>query len=131
MDIYNIIKFIHMTCALLSISGFILRGYWMLNNSPLLQTKPVKVLPHIVDTVLLLSAVSLLFILGFGLLKQDWMFHKVALLFVYIVLGMIALGNKYSRPRKISAFIGAIVVFCYIAGIAFTKTALSWLYFIS
>lgn len=120
-----------MTCALLSISGFILRGYWMLNNSPLLQTKPVKVLPHIVDTVLLLSAVSLLFILGFGLLKQDWMFHKVALLFVYIVLGMIALGNKYSRPRKISAFIGAIVVFCYIAGIAFTKTALSWLYFIS
>ncbi|MDG2091276.1 MAG: SirB2 family protein [Gammaproteobacteria bacterium] len=130
MDTYLILKSIHMSSALLSISGFILRGYWMLNDSPLLQSKPVKILPHIVDTVLLLSAIGLLFNLGFGLLKQGWMFHKVALLLVYIVFGMIALGSKYSRSRKISAFVGAILVFCYIAGIAFTKTALSWLLFI-
>ncbi|MBN4075484.1 MAG: hypothetical protein COA71_08675 [SAR86 cluster bacterium] len=130
MDSYFVFKTIHMTFALLSISGFLLRGYWMLQESPLLQLKPVKILPHIIDTVLLLSAVALLFVLGFGLLNQGWLVHKIALLVVYIVLGMIALGNKYSRQKKITAFIGAVLVFFYIAGIAVTKTALSWLFFI-
>ncbi len=130
MDSYLIFKTIHMTCALLSISGFLLRGYWMVQESPLLQLKPVKILPHIVDTLLLLSAIAMLFILGFGLLYQGWLLHKVGLLLVYIVLGMIALGNKYSRSKRIAAFIGAAVVFFYIAGIAMTKTALSWLVFV-
>jgi len=130
MDSYLILKTIHMTSALLSISGFLLRGYWMFQESPLLKLKPVKILPHIIDTILLVSAIALLSILGFGLLKQGWMVHKIALLFVYIVLGMIALGDKYSKAKKISAFIGAVLVFFYIAGIAFTKTALSWLFFV-
>lgn len=130
MDSYLILKTIHMSCALLSISGFLLRAYWKLKGSPLLQIKPVKILPHIVDTILLLSALGLLFILGFGLLKQGWMVHKIALLLVYIVLGMITLGDKYSKERRLAAFVGAVLVFFYIAGIAFTKTALSWLLFI-
>lgn len=130
MDSYFIFKTIHMSCALLSISGFLLRGYWMLQESPLLQLKPVKILPHIIDTLLLLSAIALLFVLGFGLLNQGWLVHKIGLLLVYIVLGMIALGEKYSRPKKITAFIGATLVFFYIAGIAVTKTALSWLFYI-
>ena len=119
-----------MTCALLSISGFLLRGYWMLQESPLLQSKPVKILPHIVDTLLLLSALAMLFILGFGLLYQGWLLHKIGLLIVYIVLGVIALGNKYSRSKRIAAFIAAVLVFFYIVGIAITKTALSWLVFV-
>ncbi|MGA1741642.1 MAG: SirB2 family protein [Pseudohongiellaceae bacterium] len=130
MDSYFIFKTIHMSCALLSITGFLLRGYWMLQESPLLQLKPVKILPHIIDTLLLLSAFALLFVLGFGLLKQGWLVHKIGLLLVYIVLGMIALGDKYSRPKKIAAFVSAVLVFFYIVGIAVTKTALSWLFYI-
>ena len=130
MDSYFIFKTIHMSCALLSIAVFLLRGYWMLQESPLLQLKPVKILPHIIDTLLLLSVFALLFVLGFGLLKQGWLVHKTGLLLVYIVLGMIALGDKYSRPKKIAAFVSAVLVFFYIVGIAVTKTALSWLFYI-
>ena len=130
MDSYFILKTIHMSCAVLSISGFLLRGYWMIQESPRLNLKPVKILPHIVDTLLLLSAIGMLYILGFGLLYQGWLLHKVGLLIVYIVLGMIALGNKYSRSKKIAAFVSAVLVFFYIAGIAITKTALSWLVFV-
>jgi uncharacterized membrane protein SirB2 len=130
MDSYFIFKTIHMTCALLSISGFLLRGYWMYQESPLLQIKPVKILPHIIDTGLLLSAVAMLFILGFGMLSQGWLLHKVGLLIVYIVLGVIALGDKYSRSKRITAFFAAVAVFFYIVGIAISKTALSWLIFI-
>lgn len=130
MDSYLIFKTIHMTCALLSISGFVLRGYWIYQKSPLIHLKPVKILPHIIDTVLLLSAIAMLFILGFGLLYQGWLLHKVGLLIVYIVLGMIALGDKYSRSKRLAAFVGAVTVFFYIVGIAITKTALSWLVFV-
>ena len=130
MDSYFIFKTINMTCALLSISGFVLRGYWMYQKSPLIHLKPVKILPHIIDTVLLLSAIAMLFILGFGLLYQGWLLHKVGLLIVYIVLGMIALGDKYSRSKRLAAFVGAVTVFFYIVGIAITKTALSWLVFV-
>lgn len=102
----------------------------MYQKSPLIHLKPVKILPHIIDTVLLLSAIAMLFILGFGLLYQGWLLHKVGLLIVYIVLGMIALGDKYSRSKRLAAFVGAVTVFFYIVGIAITKTALSWLVFV-
>ena len=130
MDSYLLLKNIHMSCALLSISGFLLRGYWMFTGSRLSHIKPVKILPHVVDTVLLLSALGLLYILGFGLLSQNWLVHKITLLLVYIVLGMIALGDKYPLKKKAAAFASAVVVFVYIVGIAITKTALSWLFYI-
>ena len=50
------LKLTHVTCAFLSIAGFALRGYWMATDNPLLQRRPAKVLPHLLDTVLLGSA---------------------------------------------------------------------------
>ena len=90
----------------------------------------MKVLPHVIDTLFLLSAIGLLSVLSFGLLNQGWLMHKIGLLAVYIVLGMIALGNKYTKRRRLIAFIAAVLVFIYILGIAFTKTALSWLLYL-
>lgn len=127
MSAYLILKAIHTTCALLSISGFILRGYWMLADSPMLGLKPVKIIPHIIDTFLLLSAIGLLFVLGFGLLSQSWLIHKIGLLVVYIILGYIALDSKYGKLPRAAAFVGGVLVFFYIVGIAINKTPLSWL----
>ncbi len=116
---------------MLSLIGFALRGYWMIKESPLLKSKPVKVLPHIVDTFLLLSAFGLLFILGFDMAKQAWIAHKITLLVVYIILGVVALGDKYSKSIRVSAFFAGLIVFAYILGIAVNKTPLSWFSFLS
>ena len=56
---YTAIKHIHMLCALLSITGFLLRAVWTFQQSPLLQKKVTKVLPHLIDTVFLGSAFTL------------------------------------------------------------------------
>jgi len=64
MSLYLAIKYIHMLTALLSISGFILRGIWMLQSSPMLQRPLVRRLPHVNDTLLLLSALLMVFISG-------------------------------------------------------------------
>ena len=47
----------------MSIAGFGLRGYWMAFDNPLLQHRAAKVLPHMIDTLLLVSAIVLLVIL--------------------------------------------------------------------
>jgi len=125
-----LLKSLHTTCVLLSLCGFLLRTYWMLMGDAMLQNKAVKIVPHVIDTLLLLSALGLLAVLGFGLLAQSWLIHKIGLLVVYIVLGMIALGNKYKRPVRIAPAIGALLVFLYMLGIAISKSPLSWLFYL-
>jgi uncharacterized membrane protein SirB2 len=122
---YLLLKTIHISAALISISGFILRGLWMMQDSELLQKRVVKILPHIVDTIFPLSGISLLITLDVGLLSQSWLLSKIFLLFVYIFLGVITM-RAASKPVQICSFFAAILTFIYIGGIALTKSPASW-----
>ena len=64
------IQYLHISCVLLSYSLFVLRGVWMLKGSPVLQLLGVKIVPHIVDTVLLLSAITLAYQLSISPLSS-------------------------------------------------------------
>jgi len=57
--IYLALKHLHLICVAVSGSGFALRGFWMLTGSPLLERRWVRIVPHVVDTVLLASAIAL------------------------------------------------------------------------
>ncbi len=127
---YLLLKTIHISCALLSISGFILRGYWTAFQPELMQMKVVKILPHIIDTVFLFSGIALVLSIDIKLFGQGWLIHKILLLFVYIYLGATALGHRKSKTIRVYAFFGAILVFIYIVGIATSKTAMSWFSFL-
>jgi uncharacterized membrane protein SirB2 len=123
---YETLKLVHVGTAVLTISGFVLRGYWMFSGSPNLQLKVVKVLPHIVDTVFLVSGIALIFILNLPVMSQPWLLMKFVALIAYIVLGAIALGRgKTIRSRTIS-FVLALATFAYIAGVALSKSTASW-----
>jgi len=50
---YLILKAIHIVAAMTTISGFLLRGYWMLTESDKLQHRVTRIVPHVVDTVFL------------------------------------------------------------------------------
>jgi uncharacterized membrane protein SirB2 len=56
---YLALKHFHMTFAALSGFLFLLRGLWMLADSPTMQRRWVRILPHLIDTALLLSAMAL------------------------------------------------------------------------
>lgn len=56
---YLLLKLTHAICVVLSYAGFVLRGIWMIRDSRMLERRGVRVLPHVVDTVLLASAVAL------------------------------------------------------------------------
>lgn len=126
---YFVLKSVHMVCAALTISGFLLRGYWMFTASALLEQKPTRILPHVIDTVFLLSGVAMLFMLSLNPFTVDWLLAKIAGLIAYILLGMIALRRGPTRGTRVTAFIGAVLVFAYIVGVAISRSPTSWLAF--
>jgi uncharacterized membrane protein SirB2 len=120
----GIVKMLHMTCALLSISGFFARGLLMIKDSPLLQARFVKIAPHIIDTVLLVSAIILASQWGLAALQLPWLLAKIVALIVYILLGMLALRPGREKSLRVGAWLAALVVFAYIVSVAVTKAPL-------
>ena len=85
------IKWIHMSTALISINLFILRAYWVFKNSSMINKKWVRIVPHLNDTILLITAITLAVSLQQYPFVHHWLSAKVFALLAYIVLGMYAL----------------------------------------
>jgi len=112
---YLALKYLHVTAAIVSLSLFLVRGLWMMAESSRLQSRFVRVAPHVVDTLLLASAVALSIHIHRYPFVDDWLTAKVVAVLVYIVLGTIALKRGRSRGVRIAAFIAAVAVFLWIA----------------
>ena len=123
---YILVKYLHVSFVVLSGTGFVLRGAWMLQGSPMLARRWVRVLPHVVDTVLLASAIALAVMMEQYPLVHGWLTAKVLGLIAYIALGTIALKRGRTRAVRIAAFCGALVVFAYIVAVALTKSVLPY-----
>ena len=120
---YLAIKNIHITFAAVSGAFFLLRGIWMLLDSPMLQQRWVKIVPHVVDTVLLTSALVLVLWSGQYPFVQTWLTAKVLALVAYIVLGTIALKRGKSKGVRSFALVAALATFAYIVAVAQTRQA--------
>lgn len=123
---YLTLKFLHLIMAALSISGFAVRGYWMMTRSEYLSHRVVKIAPHVIDTVFLLTGIWLAVVLSANTFSQPWLLAKVAGLVAYIVLGTIALKRGSTMKVRIVAFIAALLAFAYIVGAALMKSPASW-----
>lgn len=121
------IKSLHMITGVVTISGFILRGYWMMAQSDKLQLQVIRIVPHIIDTLFLLSGVALVWMLHLNVFSESWLLAKFAGLIVYIVLGTFAIKRGATLQIRIIALVGALAVFAYIVGVALAKSPASWL----
>ena len=92
----------------------------------MLARRWVRVLPHVVDTVLLASAIALAVMIRQYPLAHDWLTAKVFGLIAYIVLGTIALKRGRTRAVRITAFWSALLVFAYIVAVAITKSVVPY-----
>ena len=124
---YAALKLIHVTTAFLSITGFTLRGVWMLRDSPLLQKKAVRIAPHVNDTLFLLSGIALIWLLALPVAGQPWLLAKFVALLFYIGFGMVAMRFGKTRAVRAIAYFAALATFAYIVGVALSKSLLSWL----
>ena len=119
---YAVLKMIHVSSVILSFSLFFLRGIWLIQDSQNLHQRWIKILPHINDTVLLISAILLAVVIQQNPLDHAWLTAKVSGLLVYIGLGMVAMRFGKTRKTRITAWIAALCVFIYIVLVALTKS---------
>jgi uncharacterized membrane protein SirB2 len=121
MHAYLAIKHLHMTCAAISGSFFILRGIWKMRDSAMLQQRWVRITPHLVDTLLLASALTLAFWSGQYPFQQNWLTAKLLALLAYIAFGTIALKRGKTPLIRAWAFAAAIFTFAYIVAVALSR----------
>jgi len=128
---YLYIKNIHTLLALLTISGFVVRGYWMMTNSGRLQQRMTRIAPHILDTVFLGSGIMMLVLLSLNPLSQTWLLAKFAGLIAYILLGAVAIRRGSTQKVRLLSFVGALSAFTYVVGVALSKSPASWLAYLN
>ena len=115
---YYILKTVHVGCAAISYALFFTRGVWLLSGSERLHRRWVRIVPHTVDSLLLASALGLVWITGQYPGAQTWLNIKIAALVLYILLGMAAFRWCQSYTTKLAAWIVAQLVFFYIVAVA-------------
>lgn len=92
-----------------------------MRESGMLQQRWVKLVPHIIDTVLLASALTLAFMSGQYPFQQNWLTAKLLALVLYIVLGTVALKRGKTPAIRFFAFLAALMTFVYIISVALTR----------
>jgi uncharacterized membrane protein SirB2 len=121
---YLALKHLHVTCVVLSGLGFALRGWWMLNDSPLLKARLARVAPHMIDSVLLGSALFMAWQSSQYPFAQGWLTAKFFGLLAYIVCGTMALKRARTRGRRVVFLALALLAYAYIVGVALTRNPL-------
>ncbi|HEX5340119.1 MAG TPA: SirB2 family protein [Gammaproteobacteria bacterium] len=115
---YLDVKHAHILFAALSIGLFVLRGGFTVLASKPLAHRVWKILPHIVDTVLLALGVWLATMLRLNPLHVAWLGVKLLLVLGYIVLGVLAFRLERPRWLRVTLFCAAVLLFAFIVSIA-------------
>lgn len=124
---YLALKSVHVACVATSYVLFFMRGLWMMADSPLLGARWVRIAPHVVDTLLLASAIALAAMIhAYPFVNAPWLTAKVVGLVAYIGIGTMALKRGRTKGARVAAWIVAQLVFFYIVGVALNKTPWSF-----
>jgi len=82
----------------------------------------LRVLPHVIDTLLLASGLTLAFLIHqYPFVNSAWLTAKVIGLVVYIALGVMVFRGAQGRLGRALNGIAALLVFVYIISVALTK----------
>jgi len=122
--LYLGLKHLHVLAVYLSLALFLLRGVWMWRESPRLQARWLRIVPHLIDTILLGAAIALLVMVWGNPLNQPWLIAKIIALLAYIGLGSLALKRGKTPALRRKAFIAALGVYAYMLAVAVSKSAI-------
>lgn len=119
---YLTLKLVHQTAVALSITGFFIRGAASLAGATWVRSRAARTLPHLVDSVLLLSALMLAWTLRLTPDRAPWLLAKLLGLVVYVALGVVALRPGRPLAVRAAAWTGALAVVAWIVSVAMTKS---------
>ena len=123
---YFAVKAIHQAAVILSVTGFSARGLGSLLSARWVSGRLAKTLPHVVDAVLLGSALWLAWTLRLTPAAAPWLLAKIIGLLGYIGLGMVALKPTRPAPVRAAAWLAALATFGWIVSVAITKNPMGY-----
>ena len=123
---YLALKTLHMSFALLSLTGFLWRAYLMLVDSKLLSSNKILMCCHCIDGLFLSCGFWMAFMVNFGLFNQPWLSMKVLLLMFYLFFVGVTLSRGRTKSIRVAAFFAGVSTFIYIVGIAINKSVYGW-----
>ena len=127
MNVYLVLKHIHLSFVVLSIGLMWYRmGLRWLQPIKLHQTRWLRWLPHLIDTLLLSSALSLCWLSKQWPGQSAWLTAKVVALLLYIVLSSLAYKRLQTKSSQLICFVLAQGAVLYLIGVAIHKTPLAW-----
>ena len=115
---YFIVKHVHVFLVIVSITLFQFR-YWRHRYFNIQPMPLLTVMPHVIDTLLLVTGIGLAWAAGFTLFNSDWLLVKLLALLVYIIMGYLAM--KKTASTQWFAYLIATAAVCYMLIIATTK----------
>jgi uncharacterized membrane protein SirB2 len=123
------LKLLHITFAVVSISGFVLRWLWLASEKGPFSKRWIRIAPHVVDTLFLATGVALMLLTAQYPWTTPWLAAKLIGLLAYILSGVAAMSARSTRARTL-AFLCAIVMYAWIVSVARLKSPtglLEWL----
>jgi uncharacterized membrane protein SirB2 len=118
IEFYPEIKWVHVAAVYASGSLFLLRGLAQQLGAAWPMAAPLRYLSYSIDIVLLTAAFMLFTILPGAVFANGWLYTKLTLLIVYIVLGSLALKRGSTHARRRAFYVAALVVYAYMIGVA-------------
>jgi uncharacterized membrane protein SirB2 len=123
---YAALKAVHVSSVAATYALFLMRGIWMMHTPHMLARRWVRIVPHVIDTLLLASAIALTVTIREYPFVAGWLTAKVIALLVYIVLGSLALRRGRSKRVRVGAWLAAQAVFSYNVAVALTHNPVPW-----
>ncbi|MDL4913871.1 MAG: SirB2 family protein [Enterobacterales bacterium endosymbiont of Blomia tropicalis] len=124
---YPLIKQLHLLTEAITITLFLLRFYWQRSGSAMLTRRWVRILPHVNDTLLLVSGVMLVMITHFYPFSPQgsWLTEKLLGVIIYIALASVALSRRPRTDRtRWIAFLIALIALVIVIKLAVSKMPL-------
>ena len=125
-EFYPLIKHAHVGLAITSGSLFAVRGLAVLAGGRWAMRSPVRHASMGIDTLLLVAALLLLFVLQLNPFAVAWLRVKLMLLVAYVVLGTFALKRARGAGARALCFIAALACFLMMYSVARTHNPLGW-----
>ena len=124
---YATLKTVHIASVVLSFALFAIRGGNVLSGKAAPGGTVLRMLPHVINTVLLASALAMVFITKQWPFVYPWPTVKLLGLVAYVVFGVLAFRGP--KGRQVLFFVLGTVAFLFTASVGLTHHPLGFLKF--
>ncbi len=115
---FYLVKYLHLVTVAASFALFFIRGIWVLRAYPRPEEQWVRVLPHAIDALVLLSGAALIALASGGRWPEEWFTWKLVFVVVYALLVVIVLHLAKRRWQRALAWVAGMLMFLFVATIA-------------